>query len=82
MGSAVAVIPFIRRSFCGCCRISRLCHKIVLSFRKFRCPHPKSHLHENCNQVRAADVFVDSVFIIVVMGCRDKVIRHHIVVKS
>ena len=58
------------------------CHKIVLSFRKFRCPHPKSHLLENCNQVCAADVFVDSVFIIVVMGCRDKVIRHHIAVKS
>ena len=56
-------------------------HKIVLSFRKFRCLHPK-FLHENCNQVRAADVFVDSVFIIVVMGCRDKVIPHHIVVKS
>ena len=51
--------------------------KIVLSFRKFGCPHPKSHLLENCNEVRAANVFVESVFIIVVMGCRDKVIRHH-----
>ena len=56
--------------------------KLSWSFRKFRYPHPKSHLLENCNQVRAADVFVDSVFIIVVMGCRDKVIRHHIVLKS
>ena len=60
------------------------CHKIliVLSFRKFRCPRPKSHLLENCSQVLAADVFVDSVFIIAVMGCRDKVIRHHIVLRS
>ena len=85
--SAVAVtLFFIRRSFCGCCccRNSRLCHKIVLSFRKFKCAHPTSHLLENCNHMRAADVFVDSVFIhvIIVMGYRDKVILHHSVLKS
>ena len=41
------------------------CHKIVLPFRYFRFPHPRSDLFEKCNQVRVADVFVDSVFIIV-----------------
>ena len=43
------------------------CHKIVLPcpFRCFRFPHPRSDLLEKCSQVRIADVFVDSVFIIV-----------------
>ena len=67
---------FTPRSFCGCCRIS--CHKIVLPFRYFRFPHPQSDLLEKCNQLGVAHVFVDSVFIIVVMGCLDKVILHHI----
>ena len=55
------------------------CHKIVLPFRYFRFPNPQSDLLEKCNQVHVAHVFVHSAFIIVVMGCRDKVIRHHIV---
>ena len=76
----MAVIPFYTQVILWMLQKFILCHKIVLSFKKFRCPHPKSNLLENCNKVRAADVFVDSVFIIVVMGCRDKVIRHHIIV--
>ena len=41
------------------------CHKIVFSFRYFRFPHPQSDLFEKCSQVRVADVFVNSVFIMV-----------------
>ena len=54
------------------------CHKIVLPFRYFRFPHPRSDILEKCIQVRVADVMVDSVFI----GYRDKVILHHIALKS
>ena len=39
--------------------------KIVLPFRYFRFPHPRSDLFEKCSQVRVADDFVDSVFIMV-----------------
>ena len=41
------------------------CHKIVLPFRYFRFPHPRSDILEKCSQVRVADAFVDSVYIIV-----------------
>ena len=36
-----------------------------LSDIDFSFPHPRSDLFEKCNQVRVADVFVNSVFIMV-----------------